>query len=111
MIVALRKQEPLSAGEGASNFSTISISGPSVAVRGGAQLGLLSTSSMWLFFPGVRSELGSPSVAVRVGFELGVLVTSSMWPFFPGARSEKNARGRAARGAYSDCLDFILLWE
>ena len=76
--IALRKQEPLSVGEGASNFSTISISGPSVAVRGGAQLGVLATSEVVIFFPRARSELGSPSVAVRGGFEIGVLVTSSM---------------------------------
>ena len=49
-----------------------------MAVRGGAQLGVLATSEVLIFFPRARSELGSPSVAVRGGFELGVLVTSSM---------------------------------
>ncbi len=48
-----------------------------MAVRGGAQLGVLATSEVLIFFPRARSELGSPSVAVRGGFELGVLVTSS----------------------------------
>ena len=82
-IIALRKQEPLSVGEGAPNFSTISTSGPSVAVRGGAQLGVLATSSMSLFFPRARSELGSPSVAVHENDKSSLTEGSSLggWRF------------------------------
>ena len=113
--------------EGHPPFSTFSTSGPSVAVRGGVQLGGVAASSMSAFFFAREASWGAPPWRCGAGFNSEVLLrarcefvlwgsTEASWggpPWRCGAvfnsemfvrarcpKLQKNKQGRAACGPY-----------